>query len=213
MHEGSLQLHVVKRRIPLTELSDLFAGLSQPRVEGWQIIIHISYENRCDIPIPLVFRETSVLIKDGNRTWRHRSGKRNKSDKVMEIFGLTKSTDDDKLILSCPLRDDLVVKLSKGQRLALGLPVDGPDVHIDAVRPVLSAYLANPGADIQLFDRILYQSQKPILFNLDPEHAKVMRTTLYWKFAVPISRPLQESLDLIALARERLNPVKDLSYS
>eukprot|EP01053_Blabericola_migrator_P008075 Blabericola_migrator_1__8074@NODE_4152_length_1305_cov_309_972536_g2571_i0_p1_GENE_NODE_4152_length_1305_cov_309_972536_g2571_i0NODE_4152_length_1305_cov_309_972536_g2571_i0_p1_ORF_typecomplete_len141_score21_88_NODE_4152_length_1305_cov_309_972536_g2571_i0284706 len=116
----------------------------------------------------------------------------------MEIVGLSRSVDDDKLTLTCPFRDDLIVKLSKGQRLALALPLEGPDIHMDEVRSLLAAYLATRGSDVQIFDRILYQAQRPVPFDLDTCHARVSNDAFYWRFELPVSHQLQESLNLIA---------------
>eukprot|EP01056_Protomagalhaensia_sp_Gyna25_P002128 Protomagalhaensia_sp_Gyna_25__2127@NODE_214_length_4362_cov_74_083738_g166_i0_p3_GENE_NODE_214_length_4362_cov_74_083738_g166_i0NODE_214_length_4362_cov_74_083738_g166_i0_p3_ORF_typecomplete_len198_score32_46_NODE_214_length_4362_cov_74_083738_g166_i010371630 len=193
-----LILHIVKKEIPLTELSDLFAGYCSATVKGWHVLVHITYRDAINVPISLVFRETSVVVSDLHNAWRQRTHRRHRSDKVLEFVGLTKSTDDEKLTLSCPLRDDLLVKLSKGQRMALSLPLEGSDVHVDEARPLLAAYLASPNAEIQLFDRILYQPRKPITFELSPHTAKTLGTTCYWKFPLPVSRPLQESLNLIS---------------
>lgn len=194
----NLCLHVLKRQIPLKELSDLFAGFSQPRIVGWQILLHITYNNQINIPVPIVFRETSVSVHDGTRVWRH-CIRKNKSDKILELFGFSKCMDEEEnFTLLCPLRDDLVVKLSKGQALALGLPLENLNVHIDDVRRLLANYLANAGADSAIFDRVLYQSQKPLSLTLDPQTAKSVGSTLYWQFPLPLSRPLKDSIRLIS---------------
>eukprot|EP01055_Gregarina_sp_Pseudo9_P003700 Gregarina_sp_Pseudo_9__3699@NODE_384_length_2978_cov_19_824430_g348_i1_p2_GENE_NODE_384_length_2978_cov_19_824430_g348_i1NODE_384_length_2978_cov_19_824430_g348_i1_p2_ORF_typecomplete_len207_score12_19_NODE_384_length_2978_cov_19_824430_g348_i18111431 len=199
----SLCLHVIKRQIPLAELSDLFAGFSQSRVVGWHVLIHLTHATHANVPIPLVFRETSVAIFDGTRMWRH-SARRNRSENVLEIFGFSKCMDDDdQFTLLCPLRDDLIVKLSKGQGLALGLPLENLDVPIDNVRNILANYLANPGSDGQIFDRVLYQSQKPLSFTLHTHTAKILNSCLYWQFALPLSRPLQESVRLVEIAAQK----------